>query len=162
MAEEKDADESIENSVQGEESVDEADESGAAESAEEAEGEAAEQAKEKKKKKVVRRRKSKKDRENVLTAAVRLTVESGKVEFGSRAGLSEKSGKAKLYVVADNAPAAIRGRVEAAAKKAKIPVIEFEGSTMELGSVCGKPFPVSVLSVYEEGSSSIMDLAKKK
>jgi ribosomal protein L30E len=33
---------------------------------------------------------------------------------------------------------------------------------MELGSVCGKPFPISVLSVYEEGSSNIIDLAKKK
>jgi large subunit ribosomal protein L30e len=43
-----------------------------------------------------------------------------------------------------------------------VPLIQFEGNSMELGSVCGKPFPVSVLSVFEEGSSNILELAKKK
>ncbi len=162
MAEEK---ESVENAVQAEEEAEaasQAEEAGA-EGAEMAEEDAPEgQAKEKKKKKVVRRRKSRKERENALTAAVRLAVESGKVDFGARSGARGKGGKAKLYVVASNAPASIRSGVELSAKKAKVPVIEYDGSTMELGSVCGKPFPVSVLSVYEEGSSSIMDLVRKK
>lgn len=119
--------------------------------------------KEKKKKKVVRRRKTKKERENVLTAAVRLTVESGKVEFGARTGIAASIlGKAKLFVVATNTPQEIRSKVEGFAKASKIPVIEFDGTTMELGSVCGRPFPVSVLSVYEEGSSNIMEMAEKK
>ncbi len=119
--------------------------------------------KEKKKKKVVRRRKTKKERENVLTAAVRLAVESGKVDFGARTGIAASvQGQAKLFVVANNTPGETKGKVEAYAKKAKIPVIEFEGSTVELGSVCGKPFPVSVLSVYEEGASNILEFAKKK
>jgi large subunit ribosomal protein L30e len=127
------------------------------------EGEAEAAPKEKKQKKVVRRRKTKRERENPLTTAVRLAVESGKVEFGARAGVAaSQSGKAKLFVTASNTPAEIKAKVEKAAKDANVPLIEFEGSTMELGSVCGKPFPVSVLSVYEEGSSNIMELAKKK
>ena len=119
--------------------------------------------KEKKKKKVVRRRKTKKERENPLTVAVRLAVESGKVEFGARTGLlASLTGKAKLFVTASNTPAEIKEKVGKYAKNSSVPLIEFEGSSMELGSVCGKPFPVSVLSVYDEGSSNIMELAKKK
>ncbi|MFH1221909.1 MAG: 50S ribosomal protein L30e [Candidatus Micrarchaeota archaeon] len=114
-----------------------------------------------KKKKVVRRRKTK-ERENPLVSAIRLAVESGKVEFGARTGLFESMfGKtAKLFIVAANTPAAYNNNVAYFAKKASIPVIAFPGSTMELGSVCGKPFPVSVLSVYDVGNSNLMDFAK--
>ena len=55
----------------------------------------------KKKKKVVRRRKTKKEKEKPLTAAIRLAVESGKVEFGARRSIkSSLLGKAKLFVLA--------------------------------------------------------------
>lgn len=112
-------------------------------------------------KKVVRRRKSKKERENPITVAIRLAVESGSVEFGARAGISANNdSKAKLLVVANNLPASIKTKVDTFVKTSKIPVIVFDGSSMELGSVCGKPYPVSVLSVYKEGSSNILDLVK--
>jgi large subunit ribosomal protein L30e len=132
------------------------------ETKEEAAEEKEEEAPKKKRKKVVRRRKTKKERENPLTTALRLAVESGKVEFGARAGIvASIKGKAKLFVVAGNTPEGIKVKVQECAKASKIPVIEFEGSSMELGSVCGRPFPVSVLSVYDAGTSNIMDLAKK-
>ncbi|MEW6034999.1 MAG: 50S ribosomal protein L30e [Candidatus Micrarchaeota archaeon] len=147
-----------------EEAAEEAQEAEAAEEEKPAEEtaaeETAEERKERKKKKVVRRRKTKKEREKPLTMAVRLAVESGKVEFGARSSVA--AGSAKLFVIASNTPAETRGKVESFAKASNIPVIEFDGSTIELGSVCGKPFPVSVLSVFEEGSSNILDLAKKK
>ncbi len=113
----------------------------------------------KKKKKVVRRRKSKKEKENPLTSALRLTVETGKVEFGARTGITASlTGKAQLFVIARNTPEETKKRVVEYAKLSDIPVIEFTGNTMELGSVCGKPFPVSVLSVYDAGNSNIMEL----
>ncbi len=120
-------------------------------------------AKEKKQKKVVRRRKTKRERENPLTTAVRLAVESGKVEFGTRTGLvASAKGNAKLFIIASNTPQETKDKVEKSAKGSNTPVIVFEGNTMELGSVCGKPFPVSLLSVYEEGSSNLLELVKKK
>jgi large subunit ribosomal protein L30e len=116
----------------------------------------------KKKKKVVRRRKTRKERENPITTALRLTVESGKVEFGARTGMvAGLKGNAKLFVVAGNTPAEVKQKLTEYAETSKIPVILFEGSSMELGSVCGRPFPVSVLSVYDAGTSNIMDLAKE-
>ena len=115
----------------------------------------------KKKKKVVRRRKTKKERENPLTTAVRLAVESGKVEFGTRRGVSASlNAKAKHFVVADNTPEDVKVQVHKYAELSEVPVIDFPGSSMELGSVCGRPFPVAVLSVYDAGNSNIMELAK--
>ncbi len=111
----------------------------------------------KKKKKVVRRRKTTKEKENPVVSAIRLTVESGKVDFGARRGMKTEP---KLYIIAENTPKELRESVAGLANDRKIPVIEFKGSTMQLGAVCGKPFPVSVLSVYEEGTSNIMKLAK--
>lgn len=120
-----------------------------------------EEKKPKKKRKVVRRRKTKKERENPLTVAVRLAVESGKVEFGSRRGVaSSLQGKAKLFVLARNTPAEVMEKVRNYAELSKVPVIDFPGSSMELGSVCGRPFPVAVLSVYDAGTSNILELAK--
>ena len=131
--------------------------------AEETPVEEAEEPKKKKIRKVVRRRKTKKEKERPLAGAVRLAVESGKVEFGARTGIAASLlGKAKLFVMAANTPPETREKLVSYAKTANIPVLEFEGTSMELGSVCGKPFPVSVLSVFEEGTSSIMDLAKAK
>jgi large subunit ribosomal protein L30e len=173
MAEDKDSTEDIESARQADESAEDAEKDAAGEEGaegaegategEEGEADAEAKPKEKKKKKVVRRRKTKKERENALTAAVRLAVESGKVEFGARAGIAAGAdGKARVFVVSNNTPAELRSRVEGLAKASKIPVIEYEGSSMELGSVCGKPFPVSVLSVFEEGTSNISEFAKKK
>ncbi|MDD5339908.1 MAG: 50S ribosomal protein L30e [Candidatus ainarchaeum sp.] len=149
------ADEPQEESTPDEESV----ESAVQEDAEEAvEGEAKPKKVRSKKTRVVRRRKSKKEKERPLTGAIRLAVESGKVDFGSRTA----SEKAKLFVVAGNAQPDVKAKVAAMSKAAGMPVIEFEGSSMELGSICGKPFPVSVLSIYDEGSSNILELAKGK
>lgn len=115
--------------------------------------------KKKKAKKVVRRRKTKKEKEKPLTSALRLAVESGKVEFGSRAGLKAMLlGKAKLFVVCQNTPEEVLAKVRNYCKISNVPLLSFEGSTMELGSVCGKPYPVSVLSVFDAGASPIMDL----
>ncbi len=114
-------------------------------------------------KKAVVRRKSKKEKENPIAQAIRLTVETGKVEFGSNKGIKNVLvGKVKMVVIPKNIPSEMKEDVLRYAKLSKIPVLEFSGTSLDLGSVCGKPFPVSVLSIYDEGNSDILKLAKKK
>jgi large subunit ribosomal protein L30e len=117
----------------------------------------------KSKNKVIRKRKSKKEKENPLSSAVRLTVESGKVGFGSRKGLKDLLlGSVKLVVVAGNVPPSLAEDVRRYGEISGIPLVEFPGTSLELGSICGKPFPVSVLAVYDEGVSNILEFGKKK
>ena len=117
----------------------------------------------KKKKKLVRRRKTKKEKENPINVALRLAVESGKVGFGARKSISAAaSGEPKVFVVAKNTPKDTLTKIKQYSNKTSIPILEFDGNTIELGSVCGKPFPVSVLSVYDIGNSNILKLAEEK
>lgn len=140
-----------------------AEEAAAEEAAEEAaEGGEIAKPRKKREKKAVKKRKSRKEKENPLVCAVRLAVETGKVEFGAKNGMKDSLlGKARLIVVSSNAPHVLLEDINYYSKLSGIPVLVFDGTSMELGSICGKPYPVSVLSVYEEGSSGILALVKK-
>ena len=117
----------------------------------------------KSKKKVIRKRRTKKEKEKPLSSAVRLAVESGKVEFGSRnATRALITGKSKAVVIASNAPKLLRENTDKYGNLSSILVIEFDGTSRELGSVCGKPFPVLMLAIYEEGVSPILTFSKNK
>ena len=117
----------------------------------------------KSKHKVIRKRQSKKEKEDPLSSAIRLAVESGKVGFGSRKGVKDiLMGNIKLAVVAANVPISLSEDVERFGELSDVPLVVFPGTSLELGAICGKPFPVSVLAVYEEGVSSILEFGKKK
>lgn len=58
-----------------------------------------------------------------------------------------KTDSAQKVVIAKNAPENIRKEMEHNSKVAKTEVEIFEGSSKELGVVCGKPFPVTVLVI---------------
>lgn len=114
---------------------------------------------ERKKKKAVKKRKSKKEKEDPIVHAIRLVTETGKVGFGAKTGIKNSLlGKVKLIIIAGNAPKELQEDISYYSKLSSIPIIIFEGTSMELGSICGKPYPISVLSIYDEGSSNIMDL----
>ena len=66
------------------------------------------------------------------------------------------SGSAKMVVVARNMVKDRRRDLEHYCRMANVPVVEFAGTSIELGTVCGKPFPVSAVSVIEEGNSGIL------
>ncbi|MEM3030913.1 MAG: 50S ribosomal protein L30e [Candidatus Micrarchaeia archaeon] len=90
--------------------------------------------------------------------AIRMAVDSGKVEFGARRSLKlALHGKPKLLILAANAPRALRASLEGKAKAAGVPVKIYGGSSLELGSVCGKPHPVLALSILEPGNSPILE-----
>lgn len=58
-----------------------------------------------------------------------------------------KLNDAKLIVVARNSPEKMKKEMEHNARISRVKVEEFEGSSKELGVLCGKPYPVCVLVV---------------
>ena len=98
-----------------------------------------------------------------ITQEIRRAVDSGKVVFGRKQ--SEKSaltGKSLLLVVASSMPEAEREKITLQAKVGGILQYDFEGTGQELGSVCGMPFVVSVLSVENQGKSKVTEIVHKK
>jgi len=92
-----------------------------------------------------------------LSKAIRTAVDTGKVSLGIDGSLKRAlAADAKLIVVASNCPVERKADLQHYAKLSGVPCVDFVGTSVELGIVCGKPFPVSALSVIEEGNSDIL------
>ncbi len=87
---------------------------------------------------------------------IKKIVETGEVSFGSRS-VSKKGGKAKLIIISDNCPPKARD----AADKTARPVYTYNGTSLALGELCGKPFPVAAMAVMNPGQASITTLLKE-
>ena len=90
--------------------------------------------------------------------SIRVAVDTGDVTLGSEKSIqSLKLGKGQLVIVAANTPKDIVEDVEYYTNLSDIPSYTYEGSSVELGSACGKPFTVATLIVNDPGDSTILD-----
>ena len=90
---------------------------------------------------------------------IRVAVDTGNVTLGSDKSVqSLKLGKGKLVIIAQNCPDTIMEDVLHYSKLSDIPVYNYEGTSLELGSVCGKPFTVATLIIRDPGDSSILEI----
>jgi large subunit ribosomal protein L30e len=86
---------------------------------------------------------------------LRKAIKTGKVFLGSKRTIKAlKNGEAKVVVIAANCPSDVKSKIE----KFNVPVIEFKGTNMELGAVCGKPFSVAALAVADIEESEILNV----
>jgi large subunit ribosomal protein L30e len=96
-----------------------------------------------------------------INKAVATTVKTGKVLFGAKNTVkTAKVGKAKLIIVAANCPRSIREDIENYCRLSKIPIVIYNGTSIDLGMACGKPFMVSALTVRDPGDSDILKLTE--
>jgi len=92
-----------------------------------------------------------------FNASLRKAVKTGTVFLGrNKTRESIEEGKAKLVVVARNSPESVKNLV----KETDIPVYVYEGSSVQLGKACGRPYVVSALAVVEPGESDILNAAR--
>lgn len=83
-----------------------------------------------------------------LTEDIQAAVKAGKATIGYRRSLkSIKTGSAKLAVIANNLPSDMKKNIEQNAKIGDIKVEVFDGTSTQLGVICGKSFPISTLTI---------------
>ncbi|HUO42326.1 MAG TPA: 50S ribosomal protein L30e [Methylomirabilota bacterium] len=91
---------------------------------------------------------------------IQIASRTGKIALGAKEALeSAKLAKAKLLILASNCPESDRTNIMHYAKQSAIPVHIYAGTSIDLGSACGKKFVVSALTIKEPGDSEIMKLA---
>jgi large subunit ribosomal protein L30e len=89
---------------------------------------------------------------------IRLAVDSGKVALGiNKVANTIESNVAKLVVVASKGKGGSVEDIKHLSKVANVRLLTYDGTSMELGTVCGKPYSVSALAVIEPGNSKILD-----
>lgn len=91
-----------------------------------------------------------------INRMLRSAILTGEVRFGLKeARAAIRSKKAKLLILANDCP----GEEFKPHLKSKV-IFQFNGNNAELGTACGKPFGISVLTVIKEGESNILSLRK--
>ena len=91
-----------------------------------------------------------------INKALRTAISTGKVYFGiEETKKALKKGDAKLVILSSNCPSKFSDDISSSKK---ISTYNFNGTNIELGSACGKPFPISILTVVKPGKSNIMQL----
>lgn len=94
---------------------------------------------------------------------LRKAEETGKIIMGAKKTIQyAKMGGAKMVIVAKNARPDIKEDIYYYAKLSGIPVYEFEGTSVELGTILGRPHTVSALAVVDPGESKILALGGKE
>jgi large subunit ribosomal protein L30e len=90
-----------------------------------------------------------------INRALRNAVSTGKVYIGfEQTKKYLEKGAVKMVVISSNCPYTEH------IQKYSVPVHKYNGSNMELGAACSKPFPISVLSIAEPGESDILHIFK--
>jgi len=97
-------------------------------------------------------------RTSSLDNELRRLLKTGKVVIGAKRSLDAiRLGKAKGVVLATKLPKYIEDDVLYYAKLSGIKVIRFPGSSYELGTVVGKPFPITTIAIIDPGDSNLLE-----
>jgi large subunit ribosomal protein L30e len=94
-----------------------------------------------------------------IAKSLRTAIRDGKVSIGAKNTLkSIQRGDTQLVVLASNCPQRFRERITSES----VPTVNLEMTSVELGSIGGKPFTISALSIIDAGSSDIMSIREKE
>uniref|UniRef100_A0A7S1KQ83 Ribosomal protein eL8/eL30/eS12/Gadd45 domain-containing protein n=1 Tax=Percolomonas cosmopolitus TaxID=63605 RepID=A0A7S1KQ83_9EUKA len=98
-----------------------------------------------------------------LAARLALVIKSGKYQLGFRQCLrSMRGAQAKLVIVSSNTPPLRKSEIEYYAMLSGTMIHHYKGNNVELGTACGKLFPVGVLTILDAGDSDILRTIKSQ
>ena len=59
-------------------------------------------------------------------------------------------------------PDELRKDVTRYASLSEVPILEYSGSSLDLGGICGRPHFVAAMTIFELGDSDILKAVEKK
>ena len=89
----------------------------------------------------------------VLAKVIKDAISNKKCKIGRKEVLHSKS--SKLIVCSNSLPADIKKKIEETAGSARIPIYNFNDTSVQLGRLCNKPFRISVISIDTTNDSDI-------
>src|ERR1051326_944480 len=82
-----------------------------------------------------------------------------------KSGVKEVSGSvkgSKLLILSRSVDSNARSKLEEQAKAASVPIYEFEGTSVELGKMCNRPFRVTAIALKAGTSEEIQTILTEK
>jgi len=96
----------------------------------------------------------------LLEKSLKNGVKENKCTIGSKQVLGSLK-NSKLVVISKSTKKNIFEKIQSNAKNGKVPTVEFKGSSIELGKLCGVPFRVSIVSLNTISDSNIKSILKE-
>ncbi len=86
---------------------------------------------------------------------------TGKLKYGYNNTIRAlQRGEAKVVIVASQTPSDLKMTIKYMCALTQTPIVEFPGTSAELGVACRRPHLVSSVVVLDVGASNILELAK--
>jgi large subunit ribosomal protein L30e len=92
---------------------------------------------------------------------IKSAKKSGKIVLGSKKAMEgAKKGRAVAIIVASNYPTQFLVQLKNYATISKIPIYVYPSNSSDLGTVCGKPFPVSAVTIRHTVDPELITMMK--
>ncbi len=95
----------------------------------------------------------------LLEKAIKDAVDDDKCSFGTKEVISSIK-SSKLVVISHSVPSPMTQKIIEAAKNAKVQTLNYEGSSVELGRLCGAQFRISTVSLKTLSDANLKAIIK--
>jgi len=96
----------------------------------------------------------------LLEKLIKDAIEDGKYSFGTKEAISTIK-NSKLIVLSYSISEGILEKIQEVAKSSKVPTLNYDGSSVELGRLCGKQFRISALSLKTLSDTNLKAITKE-
>ncbi len=96
----------------------------------------------------------------LLEKIIKDSIEDDKCFFGSKQVVSSMK-NSKLVVLSHSIPEKMLQKIQLAAKNSKVSIINYNGSSVELGRLCGTQFRISVVSLKTVSDTNLKGIIKE-
>ncbi|MGQ9468424.1 MAG: 50S ribosomal protein L30e [Nitrososphaerales archaeon] len=95
--------------------------------------------------------------EKDLEKTLRTVIKTGKFVIGAKE-VSRSIKGSKIVIYSSSSPKKWVSEVVNTCKSLAIPLIEFKGTSADLGRICGRPFPISAIAIKSPGEGDLSPL----
>ena len=93
----------------------------------------------------------------LLEKTLKTVIKEDKCVVGTKQVLGSLK-NSKIVVISESVHETISNKIQSDAKKAKVPIVPFKGSSIALGKLCGLQFRVSTISLNTISESNIKSI----
>ena len=96
----------------------------------------------------------------LLEKVIKDAMDDKKCSLGAKEVISSMK-NSKLIILSQSVPKSIHQKIQETAQSSKIPTLNFKGSSVELGRLCGTQFRISALSLKTLSETNLKTLLKE-
>ena len=96
----------------------------------------------------------------LLEKVIKEAMDDDKCSLGAKEVITSIK-NSKLVILSDSVPTNVLQKIHETAKSSKVPTINFKGSSIALGRLCGTQFRISALSLKTLSDTNLKSILKE-